>query len=430
MIHELRNQQCMKSFTFALRPVLPASLALFVAMPAHAKDALPALIKKVKPAIVTILSYDPDKAMPTIGTGFLVTGDTLVTARHVVRNVNRAEARTCNGQVLKVTGVLAEDRSYDLVMLQLERRPANVAVLKLARAMPEQGESLSTVSSPLGLEWSASVGIVANTHSEVGQAIQHTVQVSVGSSGCPLMNAKGEVVAVQVSSITVGQPTVAAGQGLNFAVPAVRVAALKPGPPRPLAEYQKDLAAGEPPDINRRLDRASLAPLARDDFKGALAFFQAAVARVPEEPDAWFRLGLCYERISEPEQALEHYLKAVELNPNLAVAHNNLGAVYNRMEKYEMAVPHLKQAVQLNPKQATAYNSLAHAYNRLKQYADAATSAKEAVRLSSRDADAVFNLGFAYGKLGQKTRAQDQVKKLENLNPQLARQLQKVLEEE
>ena len=60
------------------RPWTPVVLLLSlacVASTARGTDALPKLIERATPGVCTILSYNPDAALPGIGTGFFVASD-------------------------------------------------------------------------------------------------------------------------------------------------------------------------------------------------------------------------------------------------------------------------------------------------------------------------------------------------------------------
>ena len=71
---------------------------------------------------------------------------------------------------------VAEQRPTDLVLVQLKRPVEGASILAVSVEPPEVGEHLFTVSSPLGLEFSASDGICsARCWGSCG-----------GSRGCPI----------------------------------------------------------------------------------------------------------------------------------------------------------------------------------------------------------------------------------------------------
>jgi len=78
----------------------------------------------------------------------------------------------------------------------------------------EVGQRVAVIGSPLGLDGTLSEGIIsAKRKLDDGPLwLQISAAVSPGSSGSPVMNAKGEVIGVATMVLT-------GGQSLNFAVP-------------------------------------------------------------------------------------------------------------------------------------------------------------------------------------------------------------------
>ena len=383
---------------FVLAAVLPA-----VPVQAELTYSLPALVARAKPAVVTVLAYDPDKALPSLGTGFFVAPGRLLSVRHLFAGATRAEVRTVGGETLPVAGLLAEELAWDLALVAVTTPAPSGEVLPLATALPAEGERVVTLGCPFGFEWSVSEGLVSALRElpETGVLLQHTAAVSLGSSGCPLLNLHGEVVGMQ-AAVTTGEKVLSAGQQLNFAVPCDRLVALKPGNLRALAECAQEVPAGWQPPLLGGVDRAGLRFLTRDDFQAATAFFQDAVKRTPNEADAWFRLGLCHEKCGEADKAVAAYKQALELDPNLAVACNNLGVVYLQQGRTADAVEALSAAVRLKPDYTLAHGTLAEALVKVERYEEAAAEAKRAIAADSKLAAAHYHLGVALFHLGNR----------------------------
>ena len=90
----------------------------------------------------------------------------------------------------------------------------------------EIGQDVFVLGNPQGLEGSISTGILSTTGlRQIGQEnlLQITAPISGGSSGGPVVNSRGEVLGVTVSSLK-------NGQNLNFAVPASFLANLMAKP--------------------------------------------------------------------------------------------------------------------------------------------------------------------------------------------------------
>jgi tetratricopeptide (TPR) repeat protein len=290
--------------------------------------------------------------------------------------------------------------------------------LRISPALPEEGERIFAIGNPLGLEWTVGDGIVSALRSipKLGVAIQHAVPVSPGSSGCPLMNMRGEVVGLQSGIITTEKQVVQAGQNLNFAVPCDRIAALKPGALRTLAECAKQVPVAWKPAVLSGVDQAGLRFLVRNDFRAAIAFFEEAVKRSPREADAWFRLGLCNDRCGNTDKAIEAYKKAIFLDLQYAMAFNNLGVAYVRQGKNAEAVQVLQAAIRLKPDFALGFANLADALNNLKQHREAAEAARQAIRCNANLAPAHYHLGVACLRLGNRDGAKAEYEALLKLN--------------
>jgi len=183
---------------------------------------LPRLVKRVQPAVVTVMAYNDLDEVVFQGSGFFITPEgRFLTNYHVLAQAARAEVKTAAGRCYPITGVVAADQDWDLVMAEIGCPRHAASSLKISDAMPEVGEQVAVVGSPLGLEQTLSIGVVAaRRRVSGGTYLQISAPVSPGSSGSPVINMAGEVVGV--ASLQVVK-----GQNLNFAVPASRALALQ-----------------------------------------------------------------------------------------------------------------------------------------------------------------------------------------------------------
>lgn len=153
------------------------------------------------------------------GTGFLVTGGKLITNRHVVTG---GSVFIDLGAAKIPTTIERVDAANDLALLKpgvtLEAKP-----LVVVQDLPTPGTNVYAIGNPAGLERSISTGVVSGIRQMNGrQLIQVTSPISPGSSGGPILNARGEVIGVAVGILE-------SGQNLNFAVPASLVQLLVRG---------------------------------------------------------------------------------------------------------------------------------------------------------------------------------------------------------
>ncbi|HEY3998248.1 MAG TPA: serine protease [Candidatus Xenobia bacterium] len=190
------------------------------------------LVKQVNPSVVKIMVYNVGGDLRDTGSGFFVGPNDVVTNCHVIAGGDHAEVKTRDGAILAVQGVVAANRERDVARLRVAAPPQPVPALPAAAILPEAGEHVVVIGSPLGLEDSVSDGIVSAIRDQApfGQVVQMTAPVSPGNSGGPVVNAHGQFVGVVCFYRT-------GGQNLNFAIPAAAVIDLVPKTVQRLSEW-------------------------------------------------------------------------------------------------------------------------------------------------------------------------------------------------
>ena len=149
-----------------------------------------------------------------LGTGFFVrTKGLLLTNYHVVEGMDLVGVKAPGGNEVfwarKATGF---DLANDLALLEVETNPTRPVALGNSD-QAKIGEQIVVVGNPEGLEQTVSNGLLSGIREVDGRKLfQISAPISEGSSGSPVFNSYGEVIAVVVSSCE-------SGQNLNFAVP-------------------------------------------------------------------------------------------------------------------------------------------------------------------------------------------------------------------
>jgi len=119
--------------------------------------------------------------------------------------------------------VIGWDKSLDLALIKTEITTEYVFSI-VDRVVPRIGDTVLAIGSPVGLEKTVTSGIVSalgRRFLQIGDVIQIDASVNQGNSGGPVIDNEGRLVGI----VFAGMPYY---QGLNFAVPAERLAAALP----------------------------------------------------------------------------------------------------------------------------------------------------------------------------------------------------------
>jgi serine protease DegQ len=179
---------------------------------------IPGIVGKVEPSVVTI-SHDQGT-----GSGVVWSEDgVVVTNAHVVGGARDVEVAFFDGR--RADGrVRAVDEDTDLAVVDVERQDLEPATFQ--EQLPQVGELAVAMGSPLGFQNTITAGIISGLHREIPGSAQQDIRslvdliqtdaaISPGNSGGALVNARGEVVGINVAYIPPEQGAVAIG----FAIP-------------------------------------------------------------------------------------------------------------------------------------------------------------------------------------------------------------------
>lgn len=167
-------------------------------------------------SVFVLYARDPSGEFIAQGSGFWISGQKIVTNAHVA---NAGKIYVDFGSARALAKLESIDAFNDVAILTVEV-DITAKPLPFADSMPSPGDRIFAIGNPEGLDRSISEGVVSATREiDRRELLQITAAISHGSSGGPIVNAKGQVVGVAVGYL-------ASGQSLNFAVPATKVVAL------------------------------------------------------------------------------------------------------------------------------------------------------------------------------------------------------------
>lgn len=202
-----------ETYALALIAVL---VTMLVPSSSSAQSASPA-VRGAADRVVMLVGYDADGSVTSQGSGFYFGPGHVATNYHVIAGAAQVRILDIDGKTVG-TALYADaiDARLDLAILPA---PADgPAGLPLALHLPELGDHVWAFGSPKGLYGTMTDGIVSAVRERGGRTVvQISAPISPGSSGGPVLDERGRVIGVTVSSIR-------GGQNLNFAVPARELA--------------------------------------------------------------------------------------------------------------------------------------------------------------------------------------------------------------
>jgi tetratricopeptide (TPR) repeat protein len=170
----------------------------------------------------------------------------------------------------------------------------------------------------------------------------------------------------------------------------------RPKPPAPGAANGANAVPAPP-----FLDPSGAATLAyhAQDYQTALAQFQAAVDRNPNDAEALSNLGQVLVKLGRTADAVPHFVKSTTLNPGRWAYRFNLARALGLLGRWDEAIASYQQAQRLFPNDyITAFN-LALALHKSGDEASAVVQYRRAIELHPDDPSFRVALGTSYERL-------------------------------
>jgi S1-C subfamily serine protease len=203
---------------------------------AQGRDSVSDMIKGVATVLIDRgIKIEKGRASPdwVLGSAFFVDASgLLITNYHVIssevdpkyKGYSRMYIRMGDAASHRIPArVIGWDKALDLALIKTEYDTEYVFSL-VDRVIPQIGDTVLAIGSPLGLEKTVTSGIVSavgRRFLQIGDVIQIDAAINHGNSGGPVVDNEGRLVGIAFAGIE-------HYQGLNFAVPAERLAAALP----------------------------------------------------------------------------------------------------------------------------------------------------------------------------------------------------------
>lgn len=401
-------------------------------------DEASSILGKYQESVVFFTCFGEGKEEISKGSGFIIRQGILATSYHIVSEAKSAEGRNFKGKKVKIEGIIAVDKKFDIALLSVKSKGPAISLgnsddLGIGRSIyamggKENGEIAVTDGTVRGILEFAPNQRIFDT----------TLVVSESFCGGAVFDKSGQLMGMMAYL----------EDGSRYVLPINRLKSVQKT--SPVTKFSNR----NPEEYFSTLDGAYLAGriyYSLDKSTRAERALNEVIKQKPDELDAHILLASVYSDQRNYSSSVSAYKKIIELRPNLDTAHFGLGVVYLKMRRWREAIAPLEKAVQLNMDNKEAYFHIGMAYQeltefekaseayksylqtnpenraevyrqlgicqeKLERYEDAVVSFQEALK-GIQDEKIQFQLAQAYQKSGQYDNAAEVFRKLAEFNP-------------
>lgn len=173
-----------------------------------------AVLEKAEMSTFIIYTFDEYGSPAGSGSGFFIDDQgTGLTNYHVLNGSQKAIIRLKDGKEYEIDQVLASDKKWDVAKFSIvNKEKEKFHYLEFSNKEAQQGDKVYNLGAPIGLEQTFADGLVSSIRTDShGQVLQVSIPISSGSSGSPIMDEYGDVVAIATFKSS-------RGENLNFGV--------------------------------------------------------------------------------------------------------------------------------------------------------------------------------------------------------------------
>ncbi|HEV2839709.1 MAG TPA: tetratricopeptide repeat protein [Chthoniobacterales bacterium] len=157
--------------------------------------------------------------------------------------------------------------------------------------------------------------------------------------------------------------------------------------------------------------------LGKGKVEEAVVHYNKALELDPNYSEAHFNLGNALLRLGRVDEAIAHYEKALETNPNNIPAHYNLAGVLAQSGRTDAAIDRYNKILEKDPNHAAAHNNLGAALARAGRVNEAMAHYLKALELNPSNGEAHYNFGNTLLQAGRVGEAMTHYDKALELNP-------------
>lgn len=286
---------------------------------------------------------------PTLGSGFFVRHDLIVTNVHNINEKSFDGAVSIAKLVNKPTwytieGVMASDLKRDLVILKVKKvsgEDASILSLGDSNAV-KAGDRIIAIGNPgqdgKVLQGDVSVGWISRITSNFLDVRARNNRK--GYSGGPVLNVHEEVIGIMFQGHRVGA---------GYAIPSNYLRALLkdlPTQAKPLEKWREEPLVRYYSAVDAE---------ERGEFKNAIEVYDAVIRLTPDFADAYINRGDVRKNLGNFEDAIKDYDTAIRLGDDYAYVYFNRGFAKANVRNKKGAIKDYDRAIRFDPAYFDAY---------------------------------------------------------------------------
>lgn len=157
--------------------------------------------------------------------------------------------------------------------------------------------------------------------------------------------------------------------------------------------------------------------IARRDFNAAVNHYTRAITLQPDLAIAYMKRGLAWYSLGKHDRAADDFTRLLGLTPHDAVALNNRAMAYWQLKRTDEALADLDRALELSPENKEFLVNRGGARSAVGNFSGAINDSLKAIRLDGTLASPRYTLAAAYDATGQHDAAMEQFTHAMSLDP-------------
>jgi protein O-mannosyl-transferase len=152
-------------------------------------------------------------------------------------------------------------------------------------------------------------------------------------------------------------------------------------------------------------------------WKDSETIWRQAFSRTTDNVIAELNLGQALFKLGRTVEAIGHFERILQIEPNEPMAHGSLGAALLKTGQTSVALAHLQKSLEIDPKQASVHSSLGVALLETGQAEESLAHLQAALKIDPENGEAHYNLGNTFLQMRRAQEALAEYERAVQINP-------------